>query len=234
MQKLLIAARSDDLCAAMKTMFSRDLEVTVCHDGSTALVLLRAIRPDALILDLFLPEIDGLALLQQLDGNVPPVILALTDCYPSSYEYQSGIDLGIRHFMTKPFRTEAAYMHIMKQFQYAAVSKTADPLAVADAHLEYLEIDRSCHGFQQLRLGIPMVAQDPTIRLEKELYVCISRLTGGATPRQIERTIRYAILDAWKRRDPAVWDRYFPGCTKPPSIKRFLARLAKELQQSRL
>ena len=227
MRKLFIAARSDDLIAVLKRLFQKDFELSACTDGSTALTLIKHIQPDILIVDFSLPQIDGLDLLRMLTPNVPPVILALSD-YINSHVFQVAVDLGVGYIMAKPFRTEAVRSHILELLRHIDSKATpTDPQSVAAAHLTHLGLCNKHAGYQQLRVGIPLFRQDSTLRLGKELYPAIIALLGGGEHRRIERSIRSAIVYAWKRQNRAVWEQYFPGYTKCPSNKQFIARLAE-------
>jgi hypothetical protein len=129
--------------------------------------------------------------------------------------------------MINTCRAQAVYSTIMELVRYGNREDMLTPPAVAAAHLQHLGISRKHDGFIQLRMGIPLFAQDPAQRLEKELYAAISTLLGNNTPKQIERTIRSCLKVAWQQRNEAIWQSYFPDCTKCPSNKAFIARLAE-------
>ena len=82
-------------------------------------------------------------------------------------------------------------------------------------------------GYSHLLMLIPCYALDNTLSLTKELYPYAANRLGYASWSPIEHAVRVSILDAWSRRDPGLWDRYFPGQKKPPSNKHFLATLAE-------
>lgn len=96
--------------------------------------------------------------------------------------------------------------------------------------LHELGISVHRHGYQQLRIGIPHFAHDSTQALAKELYPYISDQLGFTGGCAVERSIRGVISDAWKQRDPDVWDRYFPKYQNHPSNKEFIATLAERLE----
>lgn len=232
MRTLLIADRSDDLCVILKQALQTDFQITTCMDGITAMSLILHTQPDALILDLSLPHLDGLTLLEELAGHLPKAVLATTDD-PSGYVHQMAVDRGAGHVMMRPFHTRSARSHIIGLLEYAQRPNPhpADPQSIAAAHLSRLGFDSTLDGYQQLRIGIPLFAQDPALRLGKELYPAIITLWHKSNPAAIERNIRTAIVTAWKQRDKAVWEIYFPGLTKCPSNKKFLARLAQFTKQ---
>ena len=225
MQTLLIAERSDDLCAMLTGTFRKEFEITVCRDGCAALEQLRKQKPDVLILDLSLPEIDGITILEELAGDVPSVVLVLTDS-SDPYVYQTVINLGAHHILLKPCRTQAIFSHIKRLLQFIPSADAHDPQSVAAAHLTLLGFDIELDGYQYLKLAIPRFAQDPGLRLGKELYCDIGQAFGVGYA-SVEHAIRASIKTAWAKRDATVWDSYFPRCTKYPCNKQFIAKLAE-------
>lgn len=228
MHKLLIADGSDDLCAVLGNIFRRKYEVHICYDGPNALALLRHIKPDMLILDLSLPQLDGLSLLRELGSDVPQAIIGIADA-PTHYEQQAALDLGVGYILRRPFRaaTALAHMEALLEFQDTKGFYPADPMAVAEFHMNALAMNPKHDGYQQLRIGIPLFRQDPSLRLSKELYPAIAMRRPEDTPSQMERSMRGAITCGFKAGDLAVWNRYFPGCQRPPQVKEFIARISQ-------
>src|SRR5262245_25934230 len=80
--------------------------VDVAHDGRRADLLVATEPYDALVLDLGLPEIDGLTLLRRWrDGGLPAPVLILT-ARGSWHEKVQGIDGGADDYVSKPFQME--------------------------------------------------------------------------------------------------------------------------------
>ena len=77
-------------------------EVDTAEDGETALGIARDQVPDAVILDLMLPGIDGLEVCRRLRSasNVPILMLTARDTVPDRVE---GLDAGADDYMVKPF-----------------------------------------------------------------------------------------------------------------------------------
>lgn len=84
-------------------------------------------------------------------------------------------------------------------------------------------------GYRCLSLAIPYYARDKSQAFTKELYPAVSRQLGYGTGAAVERSIRYVIESAWKRRNVRVWNACFPGYTDRPSNKVFIATLAELL-----
>lgn len=76
--------------------------VRTAQDGEEALAAIRAKRPDALVLDLMLPKINGLQVLQILreEGDDVPVIVL--SARGQEHERVAGLDLGADDYLAKP------------------------------------------------------------------------------------------------------------------------------------
>ncbi|MEG0162059.1 MAG: response regulator transcription factor, partial [Aurantimicrobium sp.] len=81
-------------------------EIKTAADGSSAIATARDFRPDAIVLDIMLPDIDGLQVLQRLraDGNdVPVLFLTAKDALDDRI---AGLTAGGDDYVTKPFSLE--------------------------------------------------------------------------------------------------------------------------------
>lgn len=77
MRKLLFTGLSSTLTTALTGILSKRFDIYTAPDRHTAQAYLAMLRPDALIIDISLPDGTGIDLLQQIDDK-PPVILLLT------------------------------------------------------------------------------------------------------------------------------------------------------------
>jgi two-component system, OmpR family, alkaline phosphatase synthesis response regulator PhoP len=77
-------------------------EVVTAADGAAALALARERQPDLIVLDLGLPEVDGLEVTRQLRraSSVPIVMLTARD---DELDRVLGLELGADDYLTKPF-----------------------------------------------------------------------------------------------------------------------------------
>lgn len=92
--------------------------------------------------------------------------------------------------------------------------------------LKVLAVPVRLSGYQCLCIAIAAFARDISQSMCNELYPAVAAELGYVDWRAVEFAIRRAILAAWERRDEAVWEQYFPGCTKAPTNKQFIATLA--------
>lgn len=77
MQKVLIAESSEIFRKSLTAALSPYYEVHTCSAGMDAVKRIDQLRPDVLIIDLLLPQIDGISVLQAVSYK-PAIILALT------------------------------------------------------------------------------------------------------------------------------------------------------------
>ncbi len=233
MRTLLLAHGSDDLRSILERMLSETYRVTSCGDGLAALALLDTLRPDILVLDLHLPRVDGLAILEQAAEYLPAVVLAVT-VQPSDYSQAACLELGAGYLMSIPCdirnlcsRIDHMATHISPESRHKDTQKKTTAL-----RLRELGFTASQDGYTQLRAAIPMFAQDPVQTLSKELYPTIAKLYGYSSGTSVEKGIRGAIKAAWMQRDDAaLWQKYFPSSSVScPTNKLFIATLAELLE----
>lgn len=92
-----------------------------------------------------------------------------------------------------------------------------------------LDIPAELMGYRCMQYIMPLYLSSPEASLTKELYIATGRcFEQRLSGEQVEKLIRYAIGEAWKRRDTEIWHRYFPW-DKKPTNGEFLYRLAEML-----
>ena len=87
------------------TILDAGLEVIEASDGKTALERVAADHPDIVLLDIWMPGMDGLQVLEKLRENpaterLPVVLLS---AMPASEGEQTGLSLGVTHYVNKPW-----------------------------------------------------------------------------------------------------------------------------------
>ena len=103
MKKILVVDDETPISDIIKfNMVKEGYEVVTAFDGREALEMFEAERPDILILDLMLPEMDGLEVARTIrkTSNVPIIVLSAKD---SEFDKVIGLEIGADDYMTKPF-----------------------------------------------------------------------------------------------------------------------------------
>ena len=108
-------------------------EVVVAHDGATAVELGTAGRPDLAILDVMLPDMDGLDVLERLRAHwseMPAMFLTAKD---ATEDRVAGLAAGGDDYVTKPFSMEEVLIRAHRLVQRSGVvSGGSEVLVVGD------------------------------------------------------------------------------------------------------
>jgi DNA-binding response OmpR family regulator len=101
--RVLVVEDDPDIGDVVRRSLRREgYDVRLASDGSKALEEAAVFEPDAVVLDLGLPKIDGLEVSQRLraDGDVPILMLTARDSVEARVE---GLDSGADDYLVKPF-----------------------------------------------------------------------------------------------------------------------------------
>lgn len=235
MPKLLIADFSDEYRQILFDQLSQNYIIKTCRDGMQALELLRTFSPDLMVLDLMLPELDGISLLQRArNEGIHPTVLAFC-AYPGDYIIHAMHRLGVAYYMTKPCSLDAVADRLADlacQLQPMPTFQENMHSAVSNLLLS-LNFPARLDGFLFLQAGIPLYMKNPGQAMTKELYVTVGAMFNKDR-QQVERSIRSAIDKAWQHRDDRVWQQYFrtpDGSVPRPSNSEFISRISNALAQ---
>jgi response regulator of citrate/malate metabolism len=102
--------------------------VGVAHTGADALHAARNLHPDLVLLDIYLPDMDGIAVLQELrsqDGDTDVIIISAANDVDTVRRAMRG---GVLHYLIKPFSYSALFDQLR---HFAALREKLDRLAVA-------------------------------------------------------------------------------------------------------
>ncbi|MFF8960367.1 response regulator transcription factor [Streptomyces sp. NPDC014894] len=148
------AALSDLLSMALRY---EGWEVRGAGDGAGAVRAVREFRPDVVVLDVVLPDMDGIAVLRRLrreDPDVPVLFLTARDAVEDRI---AGLTAGGDDYVTKPFSLEevvARLRGLIRRSRAAAV-RTESLLSVGD-----LTLDEDSHEVSRGGLSIHLTATE--------------------------------------------------------------------------
>ena len=213
-QTLLIADSSEEFRTTLVQALQGNYRVLCCRTGMEALDILRRETPDLFIMDLMLPEVDGLTLLQRLhELGIHPTILATTRLV-NDYVISATTKLGVEYLMIKPCDIRAIVRRVrdLSSRKSRAAAGGPDRRTYVSNLLTALGINSKLRGYNYLRAAILAMLENS----------------------QVERSIRNAIQQAWEKRSDETWLRYFPGnedgSVPRPSNATFICRLADRIQ----
>ena len=182
--------------------------VEVAHNGREAVTKFDQVGPDVLVLDIMLPDVDGLQILQRIreaDAYTPTLFLTARD---SVMDRVTGLTAGADDYMTKPFSLEelvARLRGLLRRSNHLA-APAEEGLKVGD-----LTLDSASH--EVARAGTPI----PLTSTEFELLRFLMR-----NPRRA--LTRTEILDR-------VWNYDFAGRTS--IVDLYISYLRKKIDAGR-
>ena len=132
-------------------------EVTAAGDGLEALARLSALRPDAVIMDVMMPRLDGLEttrMLRSTGNDVPILVLTARDAVNDRVD---GLDAGADDYMVKPFALQelAARIEVLGRRGKGTKSRLLQ-LADLTYNLDTLTISRAGKQIQLNPIGLKL------------------------------------------------------------------------------
>ena len=130
MARILVVEDEEDIASFIKRgLLLKGYEVAVADDGETALKLFREQVPDLVLLDLMLPDLDGVEVCRRVRAasDVPVIILTALDSVSHKVE---GLEVGADDYVTKPFSFEELIARIRAALRRKAPG--SDDIRVGD------------------------------------------------------------------------------------------------------
>ena len=236
MKKLLIADTSEEFRLALQDYLQDTYVIQVCKEGNETLQMMESFRPDVMVLDLLLPGVDGVTLLQKAaDRGLHPTVLATTRFF-SDYVLEAMERLAVGYVMVKPCELTAVAARLtdlMQRVEETCEVTQPDMRTVVDNVLRELSFQTHPRGYAALREALLETIRSPGQQVTKTLYPTIGKLCGGNTE-QVEHAIRRMIHQAWTYRNQEIWDSYFGigsdgKTTKCPTNKVFIMTVASRI-----
>jgi two-component system OmpR family response regulator len=113
-------------------------EVRTAADGSSAVRVAREFRPDAVVLDVMLPDFDGLEVLRRLRGEAPDVPVLFLTAKDAVEDRVAGLTAGGDDYVTKPFSLEELVARLRGLMRRAGMTsaRRGSELVVGDLVLD--------------------------------------------------------------------------------------------------
>jgi len=115
-------------------------EIRTAADGSSAVRTAREFQPDAILLDIMLPDFDGLEVLRRVRGILPQVCVLFLTARDSVQDRVSGITAGGDDYVTKPFSLEEVVARLRGLLRRAGMARASSgsgsELVVADLTMD--------------------------------------------------------------------------------------------------
>ena len=102
-RKVLFVEDEPSIRSTYERFFEAAYEMAFAASGTEALRRLQHFEPDVLVLDMRLPDTDGIALLQEIRSSRPALPVVVTTAYVSMEPLINVLDLGHSGYLVKPF-----------------------------------------------------------------------------------------------------------------------------------
>ena len=145
MTKVLIVDDDPALVKALRIGLSaRGDKVTTTYSGTDAITQVALLNPDLVILDLGLPDLDGLEVCRRIRefSNVPIVVLS---AYGDEHRKVEALDGGADDFITKPFGMAELEARLRVAIRHSAARAGTEAASSATMRVGDLEIDMVHH-----------------------------------------------------------------------------------------
>lgn len=257
MGKITVAIVDDNerIVNLLETILKEDDDVEVvgkADNGIDALTIIKEKNPDVILLDLIMPKLDGLGVLEKVKHNSDfkktPAFIVVTAIGQEGVT-ENAFDLGASYYIMKPFDNNIILSRIK---QIKGESRLVDNHRVStfENKSNYMErnletdvtniiheigVPAHIKGYQYLRDAIMMSVNDSEMlnSITKLLYPSIAK-QHKTTPSRVERAIRHAIEVAWSRGKMDTIDDLF-GYTVSngkgkPTNSEFVALIADKIR----
>ncbi len=107
MTKLLVVDDEPEICDFLKSFFEdRDFEVHTAQNGEAALKEVESFRPQVMLLDIKMGNVDGLAVLKKVKGKYPKTKVIMVTALETTDKIEEAMRLGADNYITKPLSLE--------------------------------------------------------------------------------------------------------------------------------
>ena len=142
---ILLVEDEKHICDFISTSLSaQDYRISTAHTGKEALPIITSQCPDLILLDLGLPDMDGMEIIRQVRtwSSVPIIVLSART---QEQEKVRALDLGADDYLTKPIGTSELLARIRTALRHSNRLNTDSPLYKRPFHAKGLTIDFEKH-----------------------------------------------------------------------------------------
>ncbi len=218
--------------------------VLVPKDGTEVLKGLEKFAADVLVMDTFMPHLDGLGVLKEIQNRKSgkrPVIFMISGVDNQRIENEV-LQAGADYYMIKPFDNFMLGERIKQIINWNSAGsssvqeKRGEDLEVTISEIMHqIGVPAHIKGYQYLRRAIVFAIEDDDMMnsVTKLLYPTVAK-EFRTTPSRVERAIRHAIEVAWDRGDVDILSSYFgytiQNTRGKPTNSEFIAMIADKLK----
>lgn len=133
MTTVLVVDDEREIRASLRGILEEEgMQVVEAGDGAQALAEIQRCRPQLIILDIWMPELDGLQLLQQLQGSMPPPEVIVISGHGNIETAVKATKLGAFDFLEKPLSLDG-FLSVVQRALRHQQDRLREPSAVGSS-----------------------------------------------------------------------------------------------------
>lgn len=217
---------------------NKEFEVMgVAADGQEALQIASENRPDIIILDLLLPQYDGISVLDLISVRYADCKVFVVTGFISNYIISALAARRVSALLKKPCTAQCIVDRVNETLQPSEVpieEKAPDFQRQITKMIHDIGVPANIKGYRYLREAIKLAAED--LDRINNMTECIYKpiaLTDNSTPKRVRAAIMRAIEIAWDRGDLDMLQSFFgytvSNTKGKPTNSEFIALLADKL-----
>jgi DNA-binding response OmpR family regulator len=138
MKSLLLVEDDERISQPLVRMLQAEgFRVQHVEAGEAALAAVNVNAPDLVLLDLSLPDIDGLDVCRRLRATHPILPIVMLTARDEEVDVVVGLDAGADDYITKPFRVAELTARIRSRLRISTSLLTIDPTGVGSLRIDY-------------------------------------------------------------------------------------------------
>ena len=241
--KVVVVDDNEAVLSSVKKYFNNSELINIVgtfNNGKVALDYLinNSSEYDLAILDILLPQIDGIKILQEMNNNNINKKTMILSSFKDDYTIRRLQSYGVSYYMLKPIDLDILNGRILDLFDEAEKVKYSNDSTIeveVSSMLHNLGIPSHVKGYKYIREGIMLLysSEDSMHLITKEIYPEIA-LKFNTTSSRVERAIRHAIEISWIRGDLKLMENIFGNSIdferSRPTNSEFLTTIADRLK----
>ena len=108
---------------SLKMILKKDYDVFLAKDAEEAFLQIKEHSPDVILLDIILPDLDGLKVLERIKQNEPDIVVIMITATNTAKTAVEAMKLGAYHYVTKPFDNDELRLIISRSLSEKALKQ---------------------------------------------------------------------------------------------------------------